>query len=91
MGSIIQPIMLNNLLNTNGFKTAAVANAALLTGILVIACALMRTRLPPPPTLMPFKTAIIKFSKDGAYVMGCLGFVFFFSFLNASVDLCCVV
>ncbi|KAJ3887683.1 MFS general substrate transporter [Lentinula edodes] len=77
MGSIIQPIMLNNLLNTNGFKTAAVANAALLTGILVIACALMRTRLPPPPTLMPFKTAIIKFSKDGAYVMGCLGLIIF--------------
>ncbi|KAJ4474250.1 major facilitator superfamily domain-containing protein [Lentinula aciculospora] len=77
MGSIIQPIMLNNLLNTNGFKTAAVANAALLSGILVIACALMRTRLPPPPTLMPFKTAIIKFSKDGAYVMGCLGLIIF--------------
>ncbi|KIK62268.1 hypothetical protein GYMLUDRAFT_242947 [Collybiopsis luxurians FD-317 M1] len=77
MGSIVQPIMLNNLLNEHGYKTASVANAALLTGILAIACALMRTRLPPPPTLMPFTTAVVKFSKDGAYVIACLGFIIF--------------
>ncbi|KAJ3759022.1 MFS general substrate transporter [Lentinula raphanica] len=77
MGSIIQPIMLNNLLNTNGFKTAAVANAAMLSGILVIACALMRTRLPPPERLMGFGEAVRKFMKDGAYVMGCLGLIIF--------------
>lgn len=75
MGSIIQPIMLNNLLNTHGFKTAAVANAALITGLLLWACLLMRTRLPPPSSTLPFKTAIVKFSNDGAYMVGCFGWV----------------
>ncbi|KAE9402331.1 MFS general substrate transporter [Gymnopus androsaceus JB14] len=77
MGSIIQPIMLNNLLNTHGFKTAAVANAALITGLLLWACLLMRTRLPPPSSTLPFKTAIVKFSNDGAYMVGCFGLLLF--------------
>ncbi|KAE9396242.1 MFS general substrate transporter [Gymnopus androsaceus JB14] len=77
MGSIIQPIMLNNILNISGFKTAAVADAALVTGLLVLACLLMRTRPQSTPSSMPFKTAIIKFSKDGAYVVVCLGFLIF--------------
>ncbi|KAF5350734.1 hypothetical protein D9757_012592 [Collybiopsis confluens] len=77
MGSVLQPIMLNNLLNSHGWKTATVANAALITGVLVVACSLMRTRLPPPTTLMPFTTAIKKFSRDGAYVVGCLGLIIF--------------
>lgn len=77
MGSIIQPIMLNNILNISGFKTAAVADAALVTGLLVLACLLMRTRPQSTPSSMPFKTAIIKFSKDGAYVVVCLGLVSF--------------
>lgn len=73
LGSTIHPIMLNNTLDRIGFANASRANAGLISGLLVISCLLMRTRLPPPETTQDLGKALIKFSKDKAYVCCVLG------------------
>lgn len=68
LGGILHPIMLNNLLHgPAGFTGGVRASAGLNLGLLVVAIALVRTRLPPQPPakLLP---AIRKFSRDSAYV-----------------------
>ncbi|KAE9387169.1 MFS general substrate transporter [Gymnopus androsaceus JB14] len=77
LGSIIHPIMLNNLLGPLGFAKAARANAGLVSGLLLIACASMRTRLPPSPAPIGFREALVKFSKDRAYVCATAGMMIF--------------
>ncbi|KAI0675763.1 major facilitator superfamily domain-containing protein [Trametes maxima] len=77
LGSIIHPIMLNNTLNKLGFGSAARANAGMISGLLVIACVLMRTRkqqLKTPPNLW---VSAKRFSKDGAYVFATIGMTTF--------------
>lgn len=73
VGSIIHPIMLNNLLGSIGFANAARANAGLVSGLLLIACGMMRTRLPPNPAPIGLREALAKFSKDSAYVCATVG------------------
>lgn len=74
LGSVIHPIMLNPTINGSlGFANATRANAAMITGLLLIACVLIRTRLPPPEVLIPLKTSLKKFSKDGAYIAATFG------------------
>lgn len=52
LGTAIHPIMLNYLLNGPlGFANAVRASAGLVSGLLLIACLCMRTRLPPPPAV----------------------------------------
>ncbi|KAF9064955.1 MFS general substrate transporter [Rhodocollybia butyracea] len=79
LGSVVHPIMLNNLLNKIGFAKAARANAGLVSVLLLCACLLMRTRLPPNPAPIGLREAFIKFSKDKAYVLATVGFVIFSS------------
>lgn len=76
-GSVIHPIMLNNTFNSSlGFGNSVRASAGLVTGMLLIACLLMRTRLPPPKTVAPVIPTIKKFARDKAYVFASLGSVF---------------
>ena len=76
-GSVIHPIMLNNTLNSSlGFGNSVRASAGLVTGMLLLACFLMRTRLPPPAKVTPIVPATRKFVKDGAYVAATFGYVF---------------
>ncbi|PPR01029.1 hypothetical protein CVT26_015630 [Gymnopilus dilepis] len=77
LGAVVHPIMLNNTLEKIGFAKATRANAGLVSGLLLVACLTMRTRLPPPPTTPSLKKALIKFSKDKAYVCCAFGFLFF--------------
>lgn len=48
LGSVIQPIMLNHLINGSlGFHNAVRVSAAMNVSLLLLALGLMRTRLPP--------------------------------------------
>ncbi|TDL20275.1 MFS general substrate transporter [Rickenella mellea] len=76
IGGLVHPIMLNNLFHGNaGFANGVRTSAGMTLGLLIIAGALMRTRLPPKPTdaLLP---ALRKFSKDIPYVSAVLGTTF---------------
>lgn len=73
MGAIIHPIMLNNTLNGSlGFANGVRASAGLVSGLLLIACLLIRTHQPPtvPPNLL---NAAKRFSKDRAYLGAIFG------------------
>ncbi|KAJ7657046.1 major facilitator superfamily domain-containing protein, partial [Mycena rosella] len=73
LGAVINPIMLNNTLHSHlGFGNAVRASAGLITGLSLIACLLMRPRLPPAPT-PPFWPSVLRFSRDSAYVFATLG------------------
>ncbi|KIK69481.1 hypothetical protein GYMLUDRAFT_189154 [Collybiopsis luxurians FD-317 M1] len=94
LGSIVHPIMLNNLFARIGFAQAARANAGLVSGLLLIACLLMRTRLPPNAAPIGLRDAFVKFAKEPAYVCATMGFFifsigyyypFFYIQLNASL------
>ena len=74
LGATIHPIMLNNLFNTLGFGNTVRASAGLVTGMLLIACLLVRTRLPPPEKTMSVVTALKKFSRDLPYVTATAGY-----------------
>ncbi|KAK1218845.1 hypothetical protein PQX77_018461 [Marasmius sp. AFHP31] len=75
VGSIIFPIMLNNLIPSVGFAQAVRATAYIVLGTLIIGNCLMRTRLPPrrkrrnqtpPPDIRSFL-------KDPPYMFAVLG------------------
>ncbi|KAK7466083.1 hypothetical protein VKT23_004808 [Stygiomarasmius scandens] len=78
LGAIIHPIMLNNLLNSSlGFGNAIRASAGLVSGLLLISCLLMRTRLPPPIKATDLRKALRKFSHDAAYIFAVTGMTIF--------------
>ncbi|PPQ79446.1 hypothetical protein CVT26_007719, partial [Gymnopilus dilepis] len=77
VGAVVHPIMLNNTLDKLGFATATRANAGLVSGLLLISCLLMRTRLPPPPMKASLKASLKKFSRDKAYLCCTAAFLFF--------------
>ncbi|KAF5373392.1 hypothetical protein D9757_009739 [Collybiopsis confluens] len=74
LGAIVHPIMLNNLLKRIGFANTARANAALISAMLLVACLLMRTRLPPNKAPLGLKDAFLKFGKDKSYVLATIGY-----------------
>lgn len=76
VGSVIHPIMLNNTLGTRlGFGNAVRASAGLVGGLLLIACSLMRTRIPVQSKADTSSGPILKrLAHDGAYVAATLGF-----------------
>ena len=77
LGAVVHPIMLNNTLDRLGFAVAARANAGLVSGLLLVGCAMMRLRTKPNPQhagLSLWKAAK-KFSKDAPYVFTSLGCV----------------
>ncbi|KAJ7355315.1 major facilitator superfamily domain-containing protein [Mycena albidolilacea] len=49
------------------------ASAGLVSGLLIIAALLMRPRLPPPVTHLPFWKSLRRFSRDRAYVFTSIG------------------
>ncbi|KIK69482.1 hypothetical protein GYMLUDRAFT_237272 [Collybiopsis luxurians FD-317 M1] len=77
LGSIIHPIMLNNLLTRIGFANATRANAGLVSGLLLCGCLLMRTRLPPNAAPIGLREAFVKFAKEKAYACATIGLFIF--------------
>lgn len=77
LGSVVHPVMLNNMLNNPsiGFATAARANAGMITALLLASCALMRTRMAQPTSTVNLWSAARKFAKDKSYVFTTLGYV----------------
>jgi MFS family permease len=70
LGSIIFPIMLNNLLNGNvGFANGVRASAGLVSGLLLIACLCMRTRLDSPAIPVNYVVAARKCIHDVPFVI----------------------
>jgi hypothetical protein len=78
LGAILHPIMLNNLINGRlGFTNGVRASAGLISGLLLIANLLMRTRLPPQPKAVSYTRVLQSSSRDGAYICACVGCVSF--------------
>ncbi|KAJ7923441.1 major facilitator superfamily domain-containing protein [Mycena leptocephala] len=73
LGAVVHPIMLNNTLKTLGFGNAVRASASLVSGLLIIACLLMRPRLPPSQTHLPFWQSLRRFARDRTYVLTTIG------------------
>lgn len=74
LGAVVHPIMLNNTINGQlGFANGVRASAALVSGLLLIACLLMRTRLPPSESRTNFLVVAKKCGRDSAFIFGCLG------------------
>ena len=77
LGAVVHPIMLNNTLDRLGFAIAARANAGLISGLLLVGCALMRLRFTPAPAhssgWIDLWHAMRRFSRDPPYVLGSLG------------------
>ena len=74
LGAVVHPIMLNNTINGQlGFANGVRASAGLISGLLLIACLLMRTRLPPSESRVDFLVAAKKCGRDSAFIFGCLG------------------
>ncbi|KAJ7290033.1 major facilitator superfamily domain-containing protein, partial [Mycena rebaudengoi] len=79
LGSVIHPIMLNNTLHTSsGFGSSVRASAALISGLLVLACFLMRPRLPPSKKDPEFWKSLRRFSRDKTYILATIGMTNFF-------------
>ncbi|KAJ6461855.1 MFS general substrate transporter [Mycena vitilis] len=72
LGSVVHPIMLNNLFRSLGFANGVRTSAGLVGGLLIIACLLMRPRLPPPDTHPPFWKSLPRFARDLPYVFAVL-------------------
>lgn len=78
MGSILHPIMLNNLINGRlGFANGVRASAGMIGGLLLIAYLLMRTRLPPQPQAVSYTRVLQNSLRDRPYVCACLGMAAF--------------
>ena len=75
LGAVIHPIMLNNTLNNPkiGFAVATRANAGLISGLLLVACLVMRTRVEPPKSHVALWHAAKVFARDGPYIWASLG------------------
>jgi len=94
LGAIIHPIMLNSTLNGSGslgFANATRANAGMVSGLLLISCLLMRTRLPPSKNIQPLGESLKKFSRDWAYIASIFGLIlysagFYYPFFYLQVD-----
>ncbi|KAJ7111176.1 MFS general substrate transporter [Mycena crocata] len=74
LGAVVHPIMLNNTLSSQlGFGNAVRASAGLVSGLLLLACCLMRTRLPPPKQPLHLGPTLRKFARDKAYTVATIG------------------
>lgn len=70
LGNAIHPIMLNYLLNGPlGFANAVRASAGLVSGLLLIACLTMRTRLPPPAIQVNYTAVAKKCFREVPFVL----------------------
>ncbi|KAF8205961.1 MFS general substrate transporter [Mycena galopus ATCC 62051] len=78
LGAVLHPIMLNHTLHSSmGFGNAVRASAGLICGLLIIACLLMRTRLPPSKQPSNLRQTLLKCARDKPYVIGTIGLTIF--------------
>ncbi|KAG1836288.1 major facilitator superfamily domain-containing protein [Suillus subalutaceus] len=78
IGAILQPIMLNNLINGGlGFANGVRVSAGMISGLLLIAYFLMHTRLPPQPKAISYTRVLQNSWRDRPYVCACLGMAAF--------------
>ncbi|KAJ7230126.1 major facilitator superfamily domain-containing protein [Mycena pura] len=78
VGAIVHPIMLNNTLRGHlGFGNAVRASAGLVSGLLLIACLLMRPRFSPPAAGPQLWKTLKRFSRDGVYILAVAGMTAF--------------
>ncbi|KAJ7779787.1 major facilitator superfamily domain-containing protein [Mycena metata] len=77
LGAVMHPIMLNNTFQRLGFGNAVRASAGLISGLLLIACLLMRPRLPPAATHPPFWRSLPRFARDTPYLFAVFGMAAF--------------
>ncbi|KAJ6480279.1 MFS general substrate transporter [Mycena sanguinolenta] len=74
LGAMLHPLMLNHVLHSSlSFGDAVRTSAGLITALLLIACCLVRTRLPPSKRPLNFWQSVRKFARDKPYVAGTLG------------------
>ncbi|KAJ7088741.1 MFS general substrate transporter [Mycena belliarum] len=74
LGAIIHPIMLNNTFHSRlGFANAVRLSAGLVSALLLLACLLMRPRLPPAQTHPPFWKSLRRFARDPPYLFATAG------------------
>jgi MFS family permease len=71
-GGLTHPIMLNNLFAKVGFREGVRASAGMCTGLNVLACALIRTRL-PSKRQQPLGPIFLAFMRDVPYMLVVLG------------------
>ncbi|KAJ7662826.1 MFS general substrate transporter [Mycena polygramma] len=72
LGAVVHPILLNNMFHRLGFANAVRASAGLVSGLLLMACLLMRPRLPPATAHPPFWRSLPRFARDLPYVFAIL-------------------
>ncbi|KAF9485188.1 MFS general substrate transporter [Pholiota conissans] len=80
IGAIVHPIMLNNLFASHlGFQGAVRASAGVVTGVLVLACILLRPRSVPKSTIVrpPMWKLAQKFYTEWSFTAMSLGGFFF--------------
>ena len=78
LGSVVHPLMLNNTLNNSsmGFAVGSRANAGLISGLLLISCLIMRTRIQTHNKSSPDVLKMLgRFVRDMPYVFMTLGCV----------------
>lgn len=77
LGAVIHPIMLNHTLNSHlEFGNAVRASAGLVGGLQLIACCLMRTRIPVKQSSVNARTVLKKLIRDKAYIAVSIGYVY---------------
>lgn len=78
LGAVVHPIMLNNTLNGRiGFANGVRASAALVSGLLFLACFLIKPRFPPSKASTTFLATAKKCAHDPAYIFGTAGLTIF--------------
>ncbi|KAG2070372.1 MFS general substrate transporter [Suillus decipiens] len=78
MGAVLYPIMLNNLINGRlGFANGLRVSTGMIGSLLLIACLLMRTRLPPKPQAVSYARVFHNSLRDHVYVCACFGMAAF--------------
>ncbi|KAF8809867.1 MFS general substrate transporter [Phlegmacium glaucopus] len=77
LGTLIHPILLNNLFSRVGYGKTTLFSAALVTFTLVIACILMRPPLPTSRSRPPTMKSIRRFYKEWPFIMISVGPLFF--------------
>ncbi|KAJ7240405.1 major facilitator superfamily domain-containing protein [Mycena haematopus] len=74
LGAMLHPLMLNHTLHSSlSFGNAVRTSAGLISGLLLIACFLVRTRLPPLKQPLNFWQSVRKFARDKPYTAATLG------------------
>ena len=85
-GSLVLPILLNNLLSRVGYVKMTLFSAALITFILVIACTLIRAPLPTLTSRPSMMRSMRRNFKDWPLIMISVGLVMFLELVNTVTD-----